>query len=274
MQVELIFRGLRVAYLDQGAGAPLVLLHAGGSSGRQWVKIASLLDDRFRIVAPDLWGFGRTESWAGDESLTHDHQALLVARVIEEVASGPAHLVGHSYGGATALRLVLQKKELVSTLVLIEPILTPLLRLAGDEKAFREYDDMAQAFLGHAATGRLEEAWRGFIDYRNGPGAWQALPAATKERLTAGTSSTVAGFHSNLSNPTSLEDIRRLTLPTLVMCGEKTTPPDRRVTEILRELIPGAEYTIIPGADHMSTSSHPEFLANAIRRHADARHAS
>ena len=267
---ELTFQGLRVAYLDQGGGVPLVLLHAGGSSGRQWVKTASLLDDRFRVIAPDLWGFGRTEGWTGKESLTHDHQALLVARVIEEVALGPAHLVGHSYGGATALRLVLRRKDLVKTLILIEPILTPLLRLAGEEKVFREYFDMAQAFLTNAAEGRLEEAWRVFIDYRNGPGTWQALPAATKERFVVGTVSAVAGFHSNLSNPTSFEDIRQVQLPTLVMCGENTTPPDRRVTEILREQIPQCQYAIIPGADHMSPLSHPEFVANAIRRHVDA----
>lgn len=233
------------------------------------MKTASLLEDRFRVVAPDLWGFGLTESWTGEESLTHDHQALLVAAVIEEVALGPAHLVGHSYGGATALRLALRRKDLVKTLILIEPILTPLLKLAGEEKAFREYFDMAQAFLSNAATGRLEEAWRGFIDYRNGPGTWQALPAATKERFAAGTGSTVAGFHSNLSNPTSLEDVHQVQFPTLVMCGEKTTPPDRRVTEILREHIPRCQYTIIPGADHMSPLSHAEFIANAIRRHVD-----
>jgi hypothetical protein len=58
----------------------------------------------------------------------------------------------------------------VKTLILIEPILTPLLKLAGEEEAFREYFDMAQAFLINAATGRLEDAWRGFIDYRNGRG--------------------------------------------------------------------------------------------------------
>ena len=117
---ELILRGRRVAYLEQGLGVPLVLLHAGGSSGKQWVKTASLLEDRFRVIVPDLWGFGRTEGWTGERSLTHDHQALLVARVIEKVVSGPAHLVGHSYGGATALRLGLQSKDLVKTLILIE----------------------------------------------------------------------------------------------------------------------------------------------------------
>jgi pimeloyl-ACP methyl ester carboxylesterase len=264
---ELIFRGRRVAYLDQGTGVPLVLLHAGGSSGKQWVKTASFLRDRFRVIAPDLWGFGLTEGWIGEGSLTHDDQALLVARTIEEVTSAPAHLVGHSYGGATALRLVLQRSDLVATLILIEPILTPLLKLAGEDEAFREYFDMAQAFLSNAATGRLEDAWRGFLDYRNGHGTWAALPAAAKERFVAGTDSTVAGFHSNLNNSTSLDDIRRVQLPTLIMCGEKTTPPDRRVTEILREQMPKCRYVIIPGADHMSPLSHPEFIANAVRDH-------
>jgi pimeloyl-ACP methyl ester carboxylesterase len=91
------------------------------------------------VIAPDLWGFGLTEGWIGEGSLTHDDQALLVARTIEEVTSAPAHLVGHSYGGATALRLVLQRSDLVATLILIEPILTPLLKPAGEDEAFREY---------------------------------------------------------------------------------------------------------------------------------------
>ena len=67
---ELALRGRRVAYLEQGRGAPLVLLHAGGSSGKQWIKTAAFLADRFRVIAPDLWGFGLTEAWPGDERLT------------------------------------------------------------------------------------------------------------------------------------------------------------------------------------------------------------
>jgi len=264
---ELIFQGRRVAYLDQGAGAPLVLLHAGGSSGKQWAKTASLLENEYRVIAPDLWGFGLTERWMGEGSLTHDHQALLVAEVIAKAASGPVHLVGHSYGGATAVRLVLQQKDLVRTLILIEPILTPLLKLAGDEETFREYFEMAQAFLSNAAAGRLEEAWHGFIDYRNGSGTWAGLPAATKARFAAGTDGVVAAFHSNLNNPTSLDDIRRVEMQTLVMCGEKTTLPDRRVTEILRDRMPKCQHMVIPGADHMSPLTHPEFIAKAVRAH-------
>lgn len=267
---ELLLEGRRVAYLDQGHGVPLVLLHAGGSSSKQWAKTASFLESHVRVLAPDLWGFGSTAVWTGDESLTHDHQALLVAAVIERVAGAPAHVVGHSYGGATAFRLALHRRDLVKSMVLIEPILVPLLKLAGAVEAFREWADEADAFLRNVAAGKPNEAWRGFIDYRNGRDTWAGLSAATRERLVAGTDSTAAGFRSNLSNPTSLGDVDRIEIPTLVMCGEKTTFPDRRVTEILRERLPRCRYTIIPGAEHMSPLSHPEFIANAIREHVES----
>ena len=190
--------------------------------------------------------------------------------MIKHLCKEPAHLVGHSYGGATAVRLMLQNRELVRTAVLIEPILTPLLQLAGEDQLFREYFDMAQAFLGNVAAGKPDEAWRIFLDYRNGRGTWQALPEPSKERFRATTESTVAGFRSNLSNPTSLEDLEQLSLPTLVMCGEKTTVPDQRLTEVLRAHVPQCQYEVIPGAEHMSPLSHPGFIAKAIERHVHA----
>lgn len=265
---EIIIEGRRACYFDCGSGPPVVLLHAGGSSGKQWAKTARLLEQRFRVIAPDLWGFGGTESWSGEPALTHDHQASLVAGVIGRLCEESVHLVGHSYGGATAIRLMLRGRDLVRTAVLIEPIAPSLLELAGETQLFREYFEMAQAFLRNAAGGDLAAAWRGFLDYRNGPGTWEALPGTSKERFRAATASTVAGFHSNLANPTSLEDLERFSAPALVMCGEKTTVPDRRVTEILRDHIPGCRYEIIPGAEHMSPLTHPEHIAQAIERHA------
>ena len=79
---------------------------------------------------------------------------------------------------------------------LIEPILTPSLALAGEENHFRVYFDMAQA-------GTLPlESWtrdgRGFLDYRRGPGTWEALSEAPRERFREATESTVAAFRSNL----------------------------------------------------------------------------
>jgi pimeloyl-ACP methyl ester carboxylesterase len=266
---QLTIDGRHVSYLEFGSGAPIVLLHAGGASGKQWAKVGALLEARFHVIAPDLWGFGGTEHWSGEQELTHDDQALLVAGVIEQLCKQPVHLVGHSYGGATAVRLMLRNMALVRTAVLIEPILTPLLRLAGEEGHFHEYLQMAHSFLDNAAAGNLNEAWRAFLDYRNGPGTWEALPEPQRERFRSVTESTVAAFRSNLSNPTSLEDLERLSLPILVMSGDKTTVPDRRVTEILRDGIPQCRYALIPGAEHMSPLTHPAFIAEAVERHID-----
>ena len=66
------------------------------------------------------------------------------------------------------------------TAVLIEPILTCLLKFAGEEEQFREYSEMAQSFLGNVAAANLDEAWRVFLDYRNGPGTWEGLPDASR----------------------------------------------------------------------------------------------
>lgn len=147
--------------------------------------VASFLESRFRVIAPDLWGFGLTESWTGEERLTHDHQAFLVAAVIEQVASEPVHLCRALVRRGDGPSPRTPSEDLVKTMILIEPILTPLLKLAGDEEAFREYADMAEAFLSNAATGRLDEAWHG---------AWEALPTATKERFLAGTDIPWQGF--------------------------------------------------------------------------------
>ena len=198
---EIVIEGRRVSYLDSGAGSTIVLLHAGGSSGKQWAKVARLLEGRFRVIAPDLWGFGDTERWSGTQELTHDHQASLVVGVLQHLCKKPVHLVGHSYGGATAVRLLLQNRALVCSAVLIEPILTCLLKPAGEDSLFREYSEMAQGFMDNVAAGNTNEAWRIFLDYRNGPGTWGAMSDAARERFRAVTEGTVAGFRSNLGNP-------------------------------------------------------------------------
>lgn len=264
---EIVINGKRVAYQESGSGPTIIFLHAGAGSGKQWAKTSALLETRFRIIAPDLWGFGGTEAFPGDTELTHGHQAQLVAGVIGQLCREPVHLVGHSYGGATAVRLIVGQRELLRTCVLIEPVLMPLLKRAGDERYFNEYYAMASSFLENVAAGRIDDAWTCFLDYRNGPGTWSGLTESAKERFRASTHATVIGFRSNLNNPTSIDEIEGFELPTLVLRGENTTNPDRRVAEILRDHVPRCRYEIIPGAEHMSPLTHPAFIADAVARH-------
>jgi pimeloyl-ACP methyl ester carboxylesterase len=260
------FRGVSAHHEAWGTGRSLVALHGGGSSGAQWQRLAAALRHECRVIAPDLIGFGKTGAWPRPGGLTHDLQADLVAMLVEDAGNGAVDIVGHSYGGATAVRLALRRPELVRSLVLVEPLLATLLREAGDP-LFGEYRDMAEGFVSHARDSRDEEAWALFLDYRNGSGTWAGLAGKARARFLGQTAQTVEGFLSNLSNPTTLGDCRRIPVPTTVVRGEATSAPDRRVAELLREAVPGCRHATIPGAGHMSPLTHPEELARIVLDH-------
>lgn len=192
----------------------------------------------------------------------------MVAALVTHTGAAPVDVIGHSYGGATAVRLALQYPDLVRSQILIEPILTPLLR-EPDPDLFEEYRRLADEFIGHARARRRERAWEIFLDYRNGPGTWAGTSDDTRARFLGQTDQTADAFASNLANPTTLDDCRSIQIPTTIVCGEQTTAPDRRVTELLHAAIPASRYVTIPGAAHMSPLTHAEAAAETIRDHLD-----
>ena len=151
--------------------------------------------------------------------------------------------------------------------MLIETVLTNLFREAGDPALHTEGFDIACRFLELAEARQDEAAWREFIDHHNGPGKWAALSDRARDRFMAQTAPTADGFHSNIGNPTTLADCRRIAAPTTILCSATTAPYNRRVTEILRNEIPGSAWREIPGAGHMSPLTHPEAVAALISAH-------
>lgn len=93
------------------------------------------------------------------------------------------------------------------------------------------------------------------------------MQAESRARLIAITAQTASAFRSNLSNPTTLADCAGIAVPTLVICGEDTTAAERRITEILRDTVPGCVHTLVPGAEHMSPLTHPGDIAALVQGH-------
>lgn len=263
---ELIFHGLRASYRTWGSGADVALLHAGGSSGAQWTEIAGTLSAAYRLIAPDLLGMGVTEPWPVKGGLTHDLQADLVAAVQQAEGAAPAHIIGHSYGGATAVRLALRYPGLVRSLLLFEPVITPLLREVGDplwEAATR----IGRVFVESVEAGQPERGWEAFIDARNRSGTWSAMADQRKARFLANSAQIVEGFLSNWNNPTRLTDCRSLRMATTIVCSEQAIPEDRRLTAILHEAIPGSRYVTLAGVGHMAPLTHPDVVTRVIDEH-------
>ena len=80
-------------YADTGCGPALVVVHASASGHRQWQLLAETLRDRYRIIAVNLFGYGKTSAWPATRPLDAADQAELVVAAAD-LAAGPVVLVG------------------------------------------------------------------------------------------------------------------------------------------------------------------------------------
>ncbi len=261
----------RVAYLDTGDGEPVVLLHSSASNSGQWRDLGTRIGDRYRVVAPDLYGYGGTDAWSGRGPLALADEARLVAAVTDRI-EGPFHLVGHSYGAAVALRVALESRHRLRTLTLIEPIALHLLRNRGtrERALFSEVAGIAAVVNEAAVSGDYWGGMERFVDYWNGPGTWRGLAAKTQMALARCTAKVLLDFWSTMSERTPLEGYGAIQVPTLVLYGDRTPATTRRVAELLSENIPEAELAMITEAGHMLPLTHAELVGELIAGHLEA----
>ena len=111
---------LSLHYLTRGHGEPLLLIHGLGSSGADWAFQAPALEDRFRLIVPDLRGSGHSTATPGHYSI--DEFASDLWALLDSLGLSRPSIVGFSLGGAVALEMALQRPEDVARLVLINSL--------------------------------------------------------------------------------------------------------------------------------------------------------
>ena len=90
-------------YIREGSGAPVVMLHSSMSSKEQWSRLSTGLNGDFHTIAIDLYGYGDGDYPQNPSSFSLADEALRIDTIITElIGTEHFHLVGHSYGGATA----------------------------------------------------------------------------------------------------------------------------------------------------------------------------
>ena len=247
-----------------GEGTPVAFLHSGPGSAADWRAVFERFAAGYRLLAVNGFGQGQTSDWPPGE-VHVDQYVELVVGLVRELGES-VHLVGHSYGGAVALRMVSTWPDLVRSLTVVEPQAYPLLR-DGDPQMLAEVTRVAERFACAVDEGQLEDAWRGFIDHYNGEGSWSALPDATRERMLRISDAAVRAWTALLANPITVSDLTRIRVSTLVVQGSQTTAPERRLCEIVAERVPEARQVLIEGAGHMVPLTHPAGMAEALAAH-------
>jgi pimeloyl-ACP methyl ester carboxylesterase len=236
MGMDIELAGGRVWYEEQGTGDPLVLLHGGAVDGRFFVHNVPALAERFRVVAMDLWGHGRSPDREGPFSL--DSFADDAAELIERVAGGRAHVLGHSIGAAVAMVLALKRPELVDRLVLASGGYD----ISADPPNPMSIDEMVQhtvAFLG-SSYGEVS------------PDGEEHFAVVTRK-----------DFELSAREPVlSSEDIGAVDSRTLVMVADDDITTLEHSIEMYRA-IPNSELAVVPGTSHFLLQEKPA-LCNAI----------
>ena len=262
--------GANVAYSDTGGGEPVVMSHCSGACRHQWEALGETLGARFRTVAPDQWGCGQSDPWPGHAPFTLADEAAPLLGIIDAI-DGPAQLLGHSYGGAVALRAACERPDALRSLTLIEPSLFHLLRQGSlaDKDRFYEIATVSAAVNDAVLSGDRRRGAARFVDYWNGPGAWDRTSEKSRAKLCARLPTMALDFRALFDEETDLAAYRRIGVPTLLLRGENSPAPSRRIVEMLAAILPRARVEVIPGAGHMSPFSHANAVNAAIRRHLD-----
>lgn len=254
-----------------GEGDPVVLLHSGGMSSRQWKRLADALARRHRVVAPDFLGSGESAPWPDADPFEPAMDVDAIAEVASELGA-PFHLVGHSYGGLVALAVARRMPARIRSLAVYDPVAFGVLHGASDAEGLA---DLARASEHPVWSDRANgggEGWlEAFVDYWNGPGSWRALPPATRASFLRVGRKVFYEVEGIMSDRTEARAYAVVDAPALLMTGEKSPPTAQRVVALLAEALPRARRARFDGAGHMGPLTHGAAVNEAIGRHiADA----
>jgi pimeloyl-ACP methyl ester carboxylesterase len=262
---SLMVAGSHVEYLELGVGEPVMLLHSSGSSAGQWRALAEQLSQRYHVIAPDLYGYGGTARWPGQRPFLLECEAEIVLELLRRLGQ-PAHLVGHSYGGAVALHVADARPGLLRSLTLIEPAAFHLLR-GIDTAALAEIVQLAGHVARALEQGAYLAGFDSFFDYWSGTNASKQVPAHKRHAMAAHLVKIGIEFHAALNEPTRLADFRSMSVPTLLVRGACSPLPTRRICQLLEPVLPHAQGKTIAGAGHMSPLTHREQVDALVATH-------
>jgi pimeloyl-ACP methyl ester carboxylesterase len=246
--------------------APVVFLHGTAASPRQWRELISHLPNAFEIFTLDLPDYGAHEVRSTQRSLSQEAQ-VLIHRL--RGLGQPFHLVGHSYGGALALRIAIEWPSLVRSLTMFEPAMFHLLRdgqpierqmhldIAAVERRLRE-----AVVAGDTETGVAQ-----FIDFWNGPGTFAHYAPETSQKVIAKASLILANFAALNQESWPLPDCTRVSCPTLGVYGENSPFLVQHLTRLIAGAMTDAKVLSVSAAGHMLPVTHPRAAATMLNAH-------
>lgn len=257
--------GERIVFTDEGQGPPVLLLHGAVTNRHLWDPVVERLRDRYRLLAPDLVGYGDS-SRPHHTHLGLDAQGRALEAFLQLVGAVPCAIVGHGMGGGVAQDMAARHPERLTALVLVASVTgttwpsRDFLRLQQTDSPDAVDPETILALLkDHLQHGlprpeALPAGWdRPFLEPWEGDegrdAAWRTIQALDSR------------------DTLDLEDrLARVHVPTLLVWGEEDQVYPLARGMHLRDLFPEATLETMPGVGHYPTLEAPDAFSDLLER--------
>lgn len=260
--------GLRMHYLDEGVGDPVLLLHGEPTWAFLYRRMIPILAERFRVIAPDYFGFGRSDKPTHPDFYSYDRHSESIWRLVESLDLSNLCVVVQDWGGPIGLRLCTEHPQRVSRLVILNTGIAPGRAPSDAWLAFR---DFLRKVGPRLSAGRLVR--NGCVtplsdEVLAGYDAPFPVPEAKVGMLRFPELVPISPDHPSTAAMQRVRDaIARWERPTLVLFSDSDPifPPE--VGQHIAKLIPGAfPAETISGAGHFLQEDQGPAIAQRIAR--------
>jgi haloalkane dehalogenase len=259
--------GMRMHYVDEGEGEPVLLLHGEPTWSYLWRKIISPLAQRSRVVAPDLLGFGRSDKPTDVDWYSYDRHLESLEQLVDALGLERLTLVVHDWGGPIGLRFAVEHEAIVDRIVILD---TGIVGGRPPSERWLRFRDVVRQVGGELDIGRLVEAGtaQGLSDdVRAAYDAPFPTPQSKAGALAFPELVPTEPAHPSTDSMNRVRDaLARWQKPVRVVWGNEDTVLLPRVAELFVELIPGAQSPpmLIDGASHFLQEDRPDEVTAAI----------
>jgi len=251
--------GTHVVYLEGGSGAPLVLVHGFGADKDNFTRVARFLTPHYRVIAPDLVGFGES-AHRTDVDYHYAAQAERLHAFVQALGLQRIDLGGNSMGGGIAMSYAAQYPNEVASLWLID--------CAGIAEAPPSEPAKTGTTTGQTAPGiyggRHIPAFRnaGKSDPPYIPGS--VMDVLARERIA--NQALEKQVFGQIATDSVSASVKGLATPTLILWGEEDRALSVGTVPILKTLLPNAQAVVMPHVGHAPMIERPKESAEDYLR--------
>jgi 3-oxoadipate enol-lactonase len=252
--MDRLFAGGTVNAAETGQGAPLFLFHSLLSDRASFDAVTPQLSRSFRVIVPELPGFGRSQAVDGGLAAIADR----MAEAVRDAADGAdAIVLGNGYGGFVALQMAIRHPEVAARFIFAD------CGAAFSEPGREAFRNMEAAAKAKGLAAITDVAMRRLF----APAFQADHPELMADRRAAFLKTDVDVFRAACAQLAELDlrgELNKVRVPALVVVGEldEATPPE--MSRELTQGLPDARLKIIPGCAHIPQLQAPRVFLEAI----------